>query len=216
MTLITKLTCSVFAVVFALGLVIPFPNLKAAEGDIKVGEVVRMIPAAVAMKDALPRSLKIGDVVERGEVISTGPGARLEFTLADGSVITLGEKTVFVVESFATQTDDQDSVVMRMLEGAFRATSGAITKGDKFSYNIETPVATIGVRGTTLWGGMIDGVFEIAMIEGRAITVDTKVGHVRITEAGFGTAVRSSNAVPSDPKQWAADKLQRAFSTVDF
>lgn len=40
---------------------------------------------------------------------------------------------------------------LRLLKGGFRAVSGLIGKADPAEYRINTPVATIGIRGTDYW-----------------------------------------------------------------
>ncbi|HEY1076206.1 MAG TPA: hypothetical protein VGE51_05915 [Fontimonas sp.] len=41
--------------------------------------------------------------------------------------------------------------VFRLLKGGFRAVSGLIGKADPAEYRVNTPVATIGIRGTDYW-----------------------------------------------------------------
>jgi len=86
------------AVALVLVLSITFAaNAVAQVGLHVVGKVSRIQNAAVAMQDAIPRSLSPGSEVYLGDVISTGKGARLEILMTDGGEVTLGEKTHFVV-----------------------------------------------------------------------------------------------------------------------
>ena len=107
---------------FLVALLLLEPGFAAAAEDV-AGTVTRLRGSAVAMQDAVPRVLKVGDKVQRGDVISTGSGARLEMTMLDDAVMTLGEKTMFVVIDYIA-VGAEPYAAMRLLQGAFRATSG--------------------------------------------------------------------------------------------
>jgi hypothetical protein len=46
---------------------------------------------------------------------------------------------------------------------------------------MRTEVATIGVRGTEFWGGLLDGVHQFALLSGNAIIVENKAGRVEMS-----------------------------------
>jgi hypothetical protein len=195
-------------------LVAPVPASNAADEEV-AGAVVRLLGSAVAMQDAAPRPLKVGDKVLRGDVISTGRGTRLEMKMLDDAVMTLGERAVFVVLDYVT-TGAQPNAAVRILEGAFSAATGKLMTVAGARFTVETETATIGIRGTTFWGGPIDGVFEVALLDGKAIVVENKAGRVVIDKVGDGTAIRAADLAPTTPRQWPADKVARAKATVAF
>ena len=134
----------------------------SAEGTDVVGKVSRIQKSAVAMQDALPRILETDSDIQLGDVISTGKGARVEIVMTDGTELTLGERTHFVVQEFIMEQSGNNAV-MRLLEGAFKVTSGKIMETADASLVVQTNTATIGIRGTTFWGGSLDGDFEVAL-----------------------------------------------------
>ena len=181
-----------------------------------VGKITRLQGRAVAMQDAFPRPLKEGDAVLLGDVISTGKAARLEMTMIDDAVMTLGEKTIFVVVDYLT-SGDKPNATMRLLQGAFSAATGKMVQTASAKFTVNTDVATIGVRGTTFWGGKLDsGDFEVALLDGKGVYVETKAGRVDITRVGDGTRIASSEAAPRAPVKWGAGKTARAVATVTF
>lgn len=197
-------------------LAVPGPAAAVvAEDEDVVGTVVRLKGSAVAMQDAFPRVLAAGSQILLGDVISTGRGARLEMRMIDDAVMTLGERTVFVVIDYVI-AKGAPAAVMRLLEGAFSAVSGDMMKLADASFTVETEFATIGIRGTTFWGGKLDGVFEVALLGGKAIIVENKAGRVVIDKVGQGTAIGAADAPPTAPKTWAASKIERATATVAF
>ena len=197
-----------FMILFA-----PF-SLNAQEEDI-AGIVVRLQGASIAMQDALPRPLKAGDEILRGDVISTGKGARLEIRMLDDAVMTLGEKTIFVVTDYIAEGDAPLSS-FRLMQGAFKAVSGKIAQAREGGFIVATEVATIGIRGTTFWGGSLDGDFEVALLDGKGVYVDTKAGRVELTAIGQGTKIKSADKKPSKPIVWPQKKTDRAIATVTF
>lgn len=186
-----------------------------AQDDLVNGVVTRLQGNAVAMQDALPRTLKVGDKILNDDVISTGKGARLELRMIDDGVITLGERTVFVVIDYILDGNAPNGTV-RLLQGAFKAVSGNLVKMANASFVVETELATIGIRGTTFWGGTLDDTFDVALLDGKSITIETKGGRVEITTPGEGTSIRAANEAPSPPKAWPEAKIDRAVATVTF
>ena len=179
------------------------------------GKVTRLQGRAVAMQDALPRPWKVGDDVLVGDVISTGQEARLEMKMLDDAVMTLGEKTVFVVVEYLAG-GARPNAAMRLLQGAFSAASGTMMQTADAKFSVSTETATIGVRGTTFWGGALDGDFEVALLDGKGVYVETKAGRVELTRVGDGTRISGADAVPTRPEKWAAEKVRRAVATVAF
>jgi hypothetical protein len=198
-----------------LCLLLILPATVAGADEDVAGTVTRLQGSAVAMQDAVPRPLKEGARVLRGDVISTGRGSRVEMKMLDDAVMTLGERTVFVVVDYVAK-EAQPNAAMRLLEGAFNAVSGEMMKTADARFVVETETATIGIRGTTFWGGKLDGVFEVALLEGREIVVENKAGRVVIDKVGDGTRIAAAETAPTPPAAWAAAKLARATATVAF
>ncbi len=184
-------------------------------GDAVVGTVARLQASAVAMQNAFPRILAEGDQILLGDVISTSIGARLQLTMTDGAELTLGEGTIFVVLEYVT-AQTGNNAVMRLLEGAFVATSGSMMKQADTSFIIETELATIGIRGTTFWGGPLDDKFSVLLLDGKGVYVETDAGRVELSDVGAGTNVLGSSIAPTAPKAWGEEKIARAKSTVTF
>ena len=110
--------------------------LRAADDD-PVGKVSRIQGAGMAMQNALPRPLKVGDTILVGDVLSTGKAARLEVTMTDGTTLTLGEKAVMVVSEFIMGA--QPNAALRLLQGAFSATTGKIMQTADASFPWSRP-----------------------------------------------------------------------------
>ncbi|MGJ3259463.1 MAG: FecR family protein [Rhodospirillales bacterium] len=203
------------SVCLALLLLIAVPAPAQQQNTDVVATVSRIEKAAVAMQDALPRPLEKGSEVQLGDIVSTGKGARLELTFTDGTTVQLGERTQFSVVEFVVEQNGGNAV-MRLMKGAFSMTSGSMMQLAESSMTVETETATIGIRGTTFWGGTLEEDFEVALLDGKGVYVETKGGTVELTDVGNGTSVSGKDAAPSEPKSWGQSKLDRAAATVAF
>lgn len=184
---------------------------QQTDDDEVVGKVTEISGSAVAMQDATPRALKKGADIHIGDVLSTARDSRLQIKMSDEAEFALGERSVFVVQEYFLKQDGKEgNAVVRLMSGAVKAVSGKIAQLETHPFQMRTEVATIGVRGTEFWGGMLDGVHQFALLSGNAIIVENKAGRVEITNPGDGTWLESDAGVPPAPAAWGADKLTRA------
>ncbi len=191
------------------------PAALAADPRPEIGQVDRLQGAASARYEGTARALKPSDMIYLDDVLSTEAGARLLVRLADETELTLGEEAELVVDRFVYDPDGEaGSLVVRSLAGAFLFTGGLVEKASGAEVRIDTPVATLGIRGTTAWGGQIDGLYGIMVIDG-TVTVATDAGQVTLGP-GDGSSIADRAAPPGPIKRWAPEKVARARATVAF
>ncbi|MCX5865085.1 MAG: FecR domain-containing protein [Deltaproteobacteria bacterium] len=125
-----------------------FPlTAQAAEPAGKVDAVAGQVTVAGA--DGAIRSLAKDGPVFAGDIISTGPNSRVRIVFSDEGVIFLRPSTRFVIDAYKhTGNTQQDESKFSLVKGGFRSVTGAIGQANKDKVKIETPVATIGIRGT--------------------------------------------------------------------
>lgn len=179
-----------------------------------VATVTRVQGVIQARGMSTPRILGSGDTLQEGDTVITGAAARAELTFTDGSVLTLSDETEFTVERFDR---DRKSARFALLQGAFRSVTGAIAQGGEPDFEVRTPLATIGIRGTDFWGGFFSASnFGVFMISGKGVYVYNQAGRHEITKPGQGITVRSASDAPASPITWGSEKVKRAFKTVTF
>lgn len=99
--------------------------------------------------DETKQKLYTGLDVKQGDNIVTNLHSMAEVEFPDGSSILLKQNSQIKVNEYSwDQETTSGSSVLGFLKGAFRAVSGLIAKNNPDDYSVETPVATIGVRGT--------------------------------------------------------------------
>lgn len=92
------------------------------------------------------RELKEGGRVHRDEYLETGKDSRAELKLDDQTKLALGPSAGLKLDTFVLgDSSSAASIGLNFVKGTFRFITG---DQKKESYRIETPSATIGVRGT--------------------------------------------------------------------
>ncbi len=196
-----------------LALALAFATAASA-APAPVGTVDKAQGQTEALQSGVARGLAVDGPVLFGDRLRTGPAARLEAKLADGTVLTLGEKGKLTVDKFVYDPDrDGGKLALTVKSGAFLFVGGKIEGPTGGHVDIHTPVGTLGVRGTTVWGGHIDGGFGVLVLSGE-VSLATPHGTVMMHK-GQGTMVYDGKG-PSDAAPWPDDRVKRAVATVSF
>ncbi len=205
---------TLLSIVFAaLGLAAAAPLAAQAAG---VGNVVRVRGEASAEASGQARTLAEGAAIALGDRLKTGPGARLEVRFSDGTDLTLGERADFTIDELSVGSDKGTALFTRTA-GAMLMAGGAIAKLPQHRIEIASNAGTIGIRGTTVWGGIIKpgSLLDVFLIEG-AVEVRTAAGTVVLDRAGLGTSVTAAGGAPQVPSSWADALRDSALATVSF
>ena len=204
------------ATALLLFLIIPFQ----AWAQTAAGEVARVQGAASATRAgadaAMP--LAVGDAVHSGDTLETDAGARLELSMADGTVLTLGGGTRLALDSYVWMEEAGTGLgLLRLGKGAFRAVTGALTQVARPHFEVATPLAVIGIRGTDFWGGFLDAdALDVLFVAGdKRIEITNAQGTTYLEAPGQGLTVQPG-AAPGPMKVWGDAKRRRAFDTVTF
>jgi hypothetical protein len=111
---------------------------------------VELIEGAVTVygKTKKPRSVAVGDTLFEGDGIVTGSDGEVHVGLDDGGFIAVRPNTNMSIAAYRAEGGDRDQSIFSLLAGTFRSVTGWIGKYNPRSYQVRTPTATIGVRGT--------------------------------------------------------------------
>jgi hypothetical protein len=135
---------------FAALLLAGFCNLALA-GQV-AGTVINLSGALMAQKaDGKIKVLAVRSEVEAGDTLVSEKNTYAQIKLIDNSEITLKPNTTFIVEAFAFDAGkpDGDSASFNLVKGGLRSITGLLGKRNKEKFQLKTPTATIGIRGTT-------------------------------------------------------------------
>jgi hypothetical protein len=100
--------------------------------------------------DGNQRPLAKGMEIGSGDTVQTNSDGRAQLRFSDGGYISLQPNTQFRVDEYKYEgkTDGNEKGHFSLLKGGLRAITGAIGHVNKSNYRVNTPVATIGIRGT--------------------------------------------------------------------
>jgi hypothetical protein len=122
------------------------------------GAAVAVIPATSATLAKKERTLVAGQDVFGGDVIKTSEAGQAQIVFKDNTRLAVGPDSSVTIDKFVLAGDG--GAALKFTKGAFRFITG---KGAHSAYSLETPTATIGIRGTK---------FDIAVgSEGTAVIV---------------------------------------------
>ncbi len=115
-----------------------------------VGEVEFARGAGVAQTPGgTPRIMGKGLALNEGDRLTTSDGATAIVKLQDGTRMTVRPNSELIMQTYKFKEGAPDnSMVMQLLRGGFRAITGLISKGSADAARIQTSTATIGIRGT--------------------------------------------------------------------
>jgi hypothetical protein len=118
---------------------------------IKVGYVAQLGGRANA-KDINDRVLQLqtNSQIFEGDRLETEPGAELYILMDDGAEIHLKEDSVLKISEYAITAgyDESSSSILDLLRGGLRKLTGSIGASALANYQVQTGLATIGIRGT--------------------------------------------------------------------
>lgn len=156
---------------------------SAALAATETGTAVGVRPAAKAADgDGGGRTLRVGSDVAVGETVITDRNGQVQILFADDTRLVVGPGSSLLIEKYLLRGNQTaDKFAINALSGSFRFITG---KSPKAAYEVRTPTATIGVRGTafdftidrfnltTLV--LLHGAVRLCTLDGRCITLSTR------------------------------------------
>jgi hypothetical protein len=155
----------------------------------------------------------VGGVVQLGDELHTGADGQLRVVFRDESVIDLAEGSSLVVDKQVFDPDaSQYTSLVKLLQGKARALVGAYYRTPGASYEVQTPTAVAGVRGTSFMVAYYPDAeaTEVIGIHGQ---IQVRSVSERIGESVFITAHESTtvyrDSAPSAPEPIDDQRFRR-------
>jgi hypothetical protein len=114
-----------------------------------IGHVTKLTGTATAVRNGVEVDLRPGDNVEKGDVVQSGANSTLGITFIDGTVFGLSSNARMVLNEMVYDPNgSNNSSLLSLVAGTISFVAGETAKhGDM---KIDTPVATMGIRGTAV------------------------------------------------------------------
>ena len=114
----------------------------------QVGEVIEVRGQSIAVNpQKVSRDLEVGDGVFVGDKIVTGGDGFVRLHMVDNAKLDLRCYSMMLIEKYDLQASRRGSV-LNLMQGSMRKVTGDIGKQVEDTYELKTPVASVGVRGT--------------------------------------------------------------------
>jgi len=115
-----------------------------------VGTVASVRGTATVGRGGASAPATVGMVVQLGDELRTGPDGQLRVVFRDDSVIDLAESSSMVIDQQVFDPSASSfSSLMRLVSGKARALVGHYYGTPGAAYEVQTPTAVAGVRGTS-------------------------------------------------------------------
>jgi VCBS repeat-containing protein len=114
-----------------------------------IGHVTKLTGNATAIRNGVSIVLNQGDTVHKGDVVQSGSDSTLGITFIDGTVFGLASNAKMVLNEMIYDPSGSDNKsLLSLVQGTISFVAGATAK--KGDMKVDTPVATMGIRGTAV------------------------------------------------------------------
>ncbi len=144
----------------------------------------------VTTLNGVPREMTVGMSLEAGDTIKTEDESEAHANMADGAYLAVRANSIIKITAYAANGNSRDRSWIDLVTGSLRTVTGWIGKTRPKGYRINTPTATVGVRGTdheVIYYTLADAETEEeagthnVVYEGET-TMETARGRVNITQ----------------------------------
>lgn len=156
------------------------------------------------------QALKPGMELTSGDVITTGPGARMLLRMDEGSHIKMGEDATLDLTTMLPPQSEQDyfEAAINVIKGAFRFTTTVLGQNRKRNIDIRIGSVSAGIRGTDIWGNATSEKDILCLIEGNiSAQREGEAAFIMNEPLSFYIAPKNKPALPVKPVP--ADQLAK-------
>lgn len=162
-------------------------GLSAQTQTADIGVAATVINRVEGTVGSQTAAKKTGDKVYQNELIRTGSQSKGQLLFRDETSLTIGPESEVKLDQFVYNPQGTSSVTVNATKGVFRFISGSLPSQ---AYEIKTPAATIGVRGTiVVWGILADGTHFFYNGEG-SFVAQTLAGPFNMNRPGQVLVIR--------------------------
>src|SRR3990172_5656582 len=148
----------------------------------------------------------------QGDVVETAKTGAVNIIFADNTAFAVSENARMAIDKFTYDAAHQDGAsFFSMLQGMFVYTSGLIGKDDPGNVNIDTPVGTIGIRGTAFAGDLFRKTFT--SLDGAAVFTNNK-GTVELDEKFETALVLGHDQLPENIGQMSEKDFIKEYAPL--
>ena len=128
-----------------------YAQAQPAGSSVPVGKVEKVVGNVTIVRNGVAITANVGDNVLKSDVIQTGADSQAGIDFPDGTALNLLANTRMALSDFTYDENalSGNNALISLVEGSFSFIAGKVAHTG--GMNLETPVATLGIRGTTGW-----------------------------------------------------------------
>ncbi|WP_419767804.1 FecR domain-containing protein [Arcobacter sp.] len=175
-----------------------------------IGQITALVGDVKISRDSNTILAKLGEKLEKNDVINSSKGSKAQITMNDNTIITIGQNsTLNIFDYVYDESKPKDSKAsFGFIKGSFKSITGAIGKINKERFKLRTKSATIGIRGTTIIGNQ-----QIIICTDGAISVTANNFTVNVDKQEFTRLPQGKAPTPPEPlKQDTLDNVQKGLN----
>lgn len=174
-----------FIVVFAVFMVVGIALVQSLMIVQRIAAISDIAGSVLVQKHGESdfRQIEVKTHVLAGTLVKTGPDSGVTLNWADGSRLRMGPDTQLRVRKCVLNTSNHASVALFDLDVGTIWVRVMELLGERSKFEINTPTATAGVRGT---------VFSVSVGANDETSVSVYEGAVEVVDASHGTAVTAA------------------------
>ena len=115
-----------------------------------IGKIVALKGTALLLTQNSEVQIKVGTILSQKDVIKTNKNSKLQILFEDQTIISLGPKSHFKIDSYFFNKKKESKATFSMLSGTFRTITGKIGKIAPRNFKLKTKSTSIGIRGTQI------------------------------------------------------------------
>ena len=172
--------------------------------------------ASVTRTDGSEESLQLNAPVYEGDIVETSAEGGVKIEFADKTTFAVSNDARLAIDEYVYDQGGADSdTSFSMLRGVFVYSSGMIGKTDPSDVEINTPVGSIGIRGTIIAGDIKEGgeASDITLVDG-AIYVKNFGGQADLTGTFETVRVANANDAPVNLGNMGLDSVKASYGMV--
>ncbi len=169
----------------------------------------------VTRADGTVESVAIGTPIYQGDVVETDANGAVNIVFMDETSMAISENARMAIDEYSYDPATESGTTnFSVLRGLFVFTSGLIGRDDPDDVKIDTPVGSIGIRGTIIAGNIDpNGESSITVLEG-AIVVTNGEGDVTLSQAFETVKLNGFDAPISEAIVMPAAAINARFAAV--
>lgn len=174
-------------------------------GSLSAADTCGKVIAVTGQAEANARPLKRGSEIFVSDLIKVAGKSKIQIRFTDGGLLNLIELTEYQINSYQFKKTGNDNFTANLIKGGFRELTGEIGKQNPKGVSVKTPVATIGIRGTTFQANIKNGQTFFGVDSG-SVTVTNSAGERELNAGQYVSVVSNDQlGIVTDERPEALD-----------